>query len=389
MGRKRRLVLDITLATHWRGPPVGMLRREQALAKNALATRPDISFCVFDRSLSAYRAIRSDCVETAIRCDTTLGGMNRARNVFEEPSPFGPDDTILTVGNHAAANGEAVAALKRRQGFRFVSMCHDIIPLTFPEMFEPGLCRDFRRYWHAVLPLAEIVLVNSLAVQRDIHAYCQAQGMAHGRLVHVHPGCDLSGVAPAPFLPAPLEPGRFILFVGTVEPRKGHAMILDIWQRLVEKGLPQSRRFSLVVVGRPGWLVEGVLRRLGDPAAFAGTLIYLSGADDAVLARLYRDCAFGLLPSRYEGFGMPLIECFAGGRAMIVSAAGALPEVAGPFALCLPPGDAAAWQAMLERWIEDDGARAPYEAAIRDSFRPVTWDAAAAEIFDRALEIRP
>src|SRR5262249_37419761 len=158
----------------------------------------------------------------------------------------------------------------------------------------------------------------------------------------VRPGHDLSGVAPAQSLPAGLEPGRFALIVGTVEARKGHAMILDIWQRLVDKGLPQSRDFSLVVVGRPGWLVADLVRRLGDPAAFAGTVLHLTGTDDADLARLYRDCAFGLLPSRYEGFGMPLIESFACGRTMIVSNAGSLPEVAGQFAPCLPAADAAA-----------------------------------------------
>ncbi len=386
MGYRRRLVFDISLIARWRGPPVGILRREQALARHALASRPDMAFCVMDRALAAWRWVRRHRVEMLIRWDTKLDKTIADTGTFEESDPPGPGDTILAVGNHAATDGDVVAALKQRHGFRYVTMCHDLIPLRRPEFFEERTVRSFRRYWHAVLPLAELVLVNSRAVMRDVDAYGRAQGLRHGRIARVRPGCDLSGEAPAPSLPGALRPGRFALFVATIEPRKGHAMILDIWQRLVQKGLPQQRGFSLAIVGRPGWLADELLRRLREPAAFAGTVIYLTGVDDALLARLYRDCAFGLLPSLDEGFGMPLIESFACGRSAIASTAGSLPEVAGRFAPCLPAGAHAVWQAMLERWIADEKARAPYEAAIRESFRPVTWDQAAAETFAVAAE---
>ncbi len=384
MSRHRRLVFDISLIARWRGPPVGILRREQALARHALAARPDMAFCVLDRSMPAYREIRRDQVELLLRWDTVLNDTGAAGSPYEDSNPIGPGDTILTVGNHAAADGDVVAALKQQHGFAYASMCHDLIPLNRPELFEDRTVQSFRRHWHAVLPLAELILVNSRTVERDVGNYCRAQGLSHGRIARVRPGCDLSGVAPASSLPGSLRAGRFVLFVATIEPRKGHAMILDIWQRLLEKRLPQRAGFSLVIVGRPGWLADDLLRRLAETAPFAGTMMYLTGVDDALLARLYRDCAFGLLPSRDEGFGMPLIESFACGRTMIVSTGGSLPEVAGPFAPCLPPADEAAWQAMLERWIEDDTARAPYEAEIRRSFKPVSWNQAAAEIFAAA-----
>jgi len=117
--------------------------------------------------------------------------------------------------------------------------------------------------------------------------------------------------------------------------------------------------------------------------------LHLPATDDAALAALYRDAAFCLLPSLYEGFGMPVIEAFARGKAIIASNAGALPEVVGSLSPCLPPDERAAWLAMLEQWMEDERAYAPYEAAIRASFKPVGWDQAAAEIFAAALEIRP
>ena len=230
--------------------------------------------------------------------------------------------------------------------------------------------------------------MNSRTVEADIRAFFRSLGREPGEIVLVRPGCDLSGVAPALDLPAGLAKGRFILFVATIEPRKGHDMILDVWRRLLEKGVPQRLGFTLVLVGQRGWKVDELMHQLGDPA-FTGNVLHLSATDDGSLAALYRDAAFCLLPSLYEGFGMPVIEAFARGKAIIASNAGALPEVVGSLSPCLPPADGAAWLAMLEQWIGDERAYAPYEAAIRASFKPVCWDRAAAEIFAAALEIRP
>ena len=129
MGR-RRLVLDISLIARWRGTPVGFLRREQAVAKYALAARPDVAFCVLDSSMPAYREICRDRVGSLLRWDTVLDASRGARSVYQESNPIGSGDTILTVGNHAAAEGDVVAALKQRHGFGYVTMCHDLIPLS-------------------------------------------------------------------------------------------------------------------------------------------------------------------------------------------------------------------------------------------------------------------
>jgi glycosyltransferase involved in cell wall biosynthesis len=297
----------------------------------------------------------------------------------------GPADTILSVGNYFNADVEAISALKRRHGFRYVTMCHDLIAHTYPAFFKDEVVRDFRRHWEAMLPVADCVLALSHAVERDIRDYCRDQGLALACVAVTPPGCDMAGMAPAAALPAGLAQGRYALFVATIEPRKGHAMILDVWKRLADAGVSQRHGFKLAVVGRPGWKMDEVLRRLGEPAEFAGTIVYLAEADDAVLARLYRDCAFGLLPSIYEGYGMPLVESFACGRTVMASTGGSLPEVAGAFAPCLPPADSAAWYALLKLWIEDERAYAPYEAAIRSAFRPFTWNEAAAGIFAAAL----
>jgi glycosyltransferase involved in cell wall biosynthesis len=107
----------------------------------------------------------------------------------------------------------------------------------------------------------------------------------------------------------------------------------------------------------------------------------LAGVSDAVLDLLYRHAAFCLYPSLYEGYGLPVVEAFARGKAVIASNAGALPEMVQDFSPCLDPRDEDAWRETLKTWVGDPTARAPFEKAIRERFRHPSWEEAAAGVF--------
>ncbi len=305
------------------------------------------------------------------------------------PLALGPGDVILSSGDdwyHKEA--PAIAALKHRHGFRYVTFCYDLIPVLFPTFFPERDVRLFRQHWLAMFPLADRIIVTSERVGADIRAFCTEVGIGHGEIVRVPLGYDPVQPDPGFILPAGLTPGNFALLVSTIEPRKGHAMILEVWQRLVAEGIPQRRGFKLVLVGRPGWQVDEVLRRIAEPTAFEGTLLHLISVDDSTLAGLYAKAAFALYPSIYEGFGLPVIEALAHGRAVIASNGGAIPEAVGSLSPCLSVSDIEAWHATMRRWIEDPEARAPYEHRIRQSFAHLTWDQAAAKILAAAIAER-
>src|SRR5206468_3666342 len=131
--------------------------------------------------------------------------------------------------------------------------------------------------------------------------------------------------------------------------------------------------FRLVFVGRLGWKMEALHQALRQDARLAGSLVLLEDVSDAGLDALYRGAAFCVFPSLYEGYGLPAVEAFAHGKALLASDGGALPEVVGELSPILPARDEAAWEAALAGWIADPGARAPYEAAIRERFTHPTW----------------
>jgi glycosyltransferase involved in cell wall biosynthesis len=147
-------------------------------------------------------------------------------------------------------------------------------------------------------------------------------------------------------------------------------------------GVPQAHDFRLVFVGREGWLVDALaeeLRALGaDPR---NHLVWLSGVSDEALDRLYQHAAFCAYPSIYEGFGLPVVESFRYGKAVLASTGGAIPEAVGEFSPCLDPNDVAGWADALRAWIADPSARQPYERAIRERYQPRRWAEASAEFF--------
>ncbi|WP_137179320.1 glycosyltransferase family 1 protein [Roseomonas sp. AR75] len=438
-----RIVLDVSSILRWTGPPVGILRVEQELARHGLAAEPDVVPAFFDPRRGVFRALNPAWRDRLLGAEAAIDhvtldwrrqrrlwqnlasprypaamalerlrlaghgwaaqAQRRLLGAYVHHAPFGapgvrhavvpldmalgatlalgPRDRLLLAGS-GWARARAAAAHGMEAGARLVPLCYDLIPLLHPEWFPPEELPDFEAYWAALLPAAARVLCNAACVAEDItrHAATLGHRIAPPSVLPLG-FAPPPPVPPAP-LPPPLSPGRFALFVSTIEPRKGHAALLAAWRRLVAEGVPQRADFRLVFVGRPGWMVEAVLRALPDAdGALGGRVLHLRHVDDATLRRLLADCAFTLYPSRYEGFGLPIIESFAAGKAVIASTGGAVPETVGGLSPCLDPLDVDAWTATLGAWIADPAARAPWEARIARQFRPLHWPEAAAGIF--------
>lgn len=311
----------------------------------------------------------------------------RRANLSKEMA-FGPpvtltahDTLVCTGGGWLHTDIVAIAAQKRQAGFRFVVMCYDMIPELFPQFFKAADVKTHRDYLHRAFSAADLTVFISRTVETDVKAYCKAHGVSLGATAVCLLGADASAPDAAAPLPPGLERDRYALLVSTIEPRKGHRLIYDAWLKLLEAGIPQRARFKVVFAGREGWMVDDLMRDLRHDPRIAGTLVMLNDASDATLASLYCNAAFCLCPSLYEGYGLPLIEAFLRGKAVLASTGGAVPEVVGDLSPCLDPTDMEAWRRTLATWIEDPSVRLPYEARIRDSFRPRSWTETAQEFF--------
>jgi glycosyltransferase involved in cell wall biosynthesis len=253
-------------------------------------------------------------------------------------------------------------ALPRRIRVPSVLTVHDLSFLTHPECADAGL----RRYLSAEVPRSIHSAAGIIAVsETTATAISTLLGVDRASIAVVPNGVDAQFARAAgttaiqDSVPPFGLPTRYILAVGTLEPRKNYVRLLQAMSLLARRGGKSGRNVvspTLVIAGREGWLYEPVFReaaRLG-----LGTRIrFFTNADDADLLALYRHARAFICPSLYEGFGIPPLEAMICGIPVAASTGGALPEVLGDAAFFFDPLDVDAMATALERISDDDALR--------------------------------
>ncbi len=167
----------------------------------------------------------------------------------------------------------------------------------------------------------------------------------------------------------------YLLAVGTLEPRKNLPLLFEAFERL------RGYDGDLVLAGMKGWKYEPILERLrASPAA--GRIRYLEYVAEDDLPALYAGATLFVLPSFYEGFGLPPLEAMACGTPVVASTGGSLPEIVGPAAVIVPGFEPDAWTAALGALLADGDRRAALSAAGLRHAATFTWRDTARRTFD-------
>ncbi len=278
----------------------------------------------------------------------------------------------------------ALWALKQTYQFSYCAILYDLIPIRFPHFVVPGYVELLTEYFGELLWLADQALCISEATRRDWLRHAYEVGAEPVPSTVFPLGCDLSATAPGSEaeLPPALQGKRFALYVSTIEPRKNHRMLYEAWDECIRTKLIDPARDRLVFVGRRGWAVEDLLREIETNPLTRDTTVLLHDVSDAELTMLYRSCAFVLFPSLYEGFGLPLAEALNYGKLCVSTEAGALAEIGGDLVMRLDAKDTLAWSRAIGRLMPSSSERDDWEARIRDTYHPITWDDAASSFFN-------
>lgn len=162
-----------------------------------------------------------------------------------------------------------------------------------------------------------------------------------------------------------------ILAVGTLEPRKNLAMLLRAFAA-IRDDMPHR----LVLAGPEGWLNDE-LHETARELDLGDRLVLTGFADDETLGGWYSSADLVAYPSKYEGFGLPMLEAMACGAPVLASSASALPEVGGDAAAYVDPGDEAAWSATLLDLLRDDAQRERMREAGLARAAAFSWEATA------------
>ncbi|CAN5408936.1 N/A [soil metagenome] len=254
------------------------------------------------------------------------------------------------------------------QGVTTVALIHDVMPVIHPEWFDPRQIKVFDAWLDAHLRHTTLFLTNSECTARDLRTVARHRSGRDDLDVVVIPlGADYPDVEPV-VVELPPEVGRFLLVVGTLEPRKNQELVLDAFD-LLRQDHPD---LGLVFVGKEGWMVDPLVARVRSHPEYERRLQWFGGIDDGELTWLYEHAFLSIAPSRYEGLGVPVIEALAHGCATIASTGGALPEAGGGHTELIDPEDVTALTELLERHLTDPEHHAATVASAA-AYTPPTW----------------
>ena len=256
---------------------------------------------------------------------------------------------------------------------------HDVGYLHFPES-HPATAR---RMLHATTRwstrTAQQVIAISEATRRDLVGH---YAVPEERIQVIYHGVDHLMRPASPNSVADLKhrlglPDAYVLFVGTIQPRKNLGRLAEAMSAIMDAELPHR----LVIAGRRGWLASEVetqiaQSRIAERVQFLG---YVAAAD---LPALYSGAGAFCFPSLYEGFGLPVLEAMACGVPVVAANTSAIPEVAGDAALLVEPIDPAAIGSALRRVLTDVALRRELIARGQERAKRFTWERSAQATID-------
>ena len=268
-----------------------------------------------------------------------------------------------------------------------VTTVHDLTVLLLPEAHRAKVRWSLLPFLRASLDGARRVVAMSRATAGDLAFHYPASA---GKVQVIYPGIDAEfRPGAAGEIAATRErlgaPRGYILYAGTLEPRKNVGALLDAWEGLAADDADFP---PLVLAGPYGWGSRALARRIarlaGDAhaadAAGRRRFLALGRLERAELVRLFQAASLFVYPSLYEGFGLPAAEALACGVPVVALDTSSLPEVVGDAGLLVQPGDPQALGAALARLTADPGLAAELAGRAVDQAARFRWERAAAEM---------
>ncbi|MCC4117951.1 glycosyltransferase family 4 protein [Aromatoleum toluclasticum] len=247
----------------------------------------------------------------------------------------------------------------RKFGVRIHFLIHDLLPVLSPKFFPPATYDDHRRWLKVLVEVSDGLVCVSRTVAEELEQWLERNPPVRSgrpKIGWSHNGADLLQSVPSTGLPDNAARvldavGRAVSFlsVSTIEPRKGHAQILDAADVLWAQG----KDICVVLVGKQGWNVDALIERIEGHKYYGERLFWLKGISDEYLDLLYENSDCLVSASFGEGFGLPIVEAALKGLPLIVRDIPVFREVAGNGAVYFSGNEPEDLSSVMDAWISN------------------------------------
>lgn len=297
-----------------------------------------------------------------------------------KPLPKNKEITYINVG-HTFYHEKCFSWLLSKTPCRFIFMIHDVLAITHPEFVPETSDVFFMKGIMNVTQFADTILFISDHARKAFLQVTQKHGIVNPniKMKTLYLGTEDTFMKnePAPPPSAPIQQlvgklkGNYFIYVGTIEPRKNHLLLLNLWKR--ETPLREDWP-TLILIGKDGWCNENIKATLSR-AHDMEKVLYLKSVSDPDLHQLLIHANASLLTSFIEGWGLPITEAMSLGVPVICSDIQIFHENCNSIAEYIDPLDTETWKTMiLEYSKKDSPLRKAQKERIQTTFKPNTWE---------------
>lgn len=274
----------------------------------------------------------------------------------------------------------------KAQGVLIAAQIYDIMAITHFQYFTLHFSYTFMEYIGAHLMYADLIIVSTHASLDILRDFAAKVGIEHinGRVAYL--GADFQKKIDAKKdaraeIKAIATEGKFILMVGTIEPRKNHRLVLDAF----DCGLKELG-YNIIFAGRIGWKNEAFLEKLKAHPCYGTRIFHIGDVADSEIDYLYRHAKVVAFPTHMEGFGLPLVEALERGVPVIATDINVLKEIGKDYCYYFEDDNVEAFTACI-RDIEEDPATYKRRCEALKKYRPTTWEESAKIMADAIIEL--
>lgn len=302
-----------------------------------------------------------------------------ARGILSFSTSRSEGNTFLVNTGHIGLGQTDYLRMIRKLNVKPIFFVHDLIAITYPEFCDPGEDARHKEKMNYILKIASGVITNSEATLQDLIQYSQLTGQAMPR---AKTALLASGITEGSPQKRPIDKPYFVI-LSTIEPRKNHLLMLQIWRSLSQR--LGERTPHLFLIGHRGWECENVLDMLERCQFLKGVVTEISYCTDADLLNYIHHSQALLTPSFIEGYGLPLIEALTLGVPVIASDLPVFREIAGDVPDYVDSLDGKRWEELIVEYTQPSSASRANQLMRIQHFKNPTWEEHFAKV-DTFLE---